>query len=509
MRLIAPSHLLVWHDETFSLVRIFGYDQSEIQSSLFSGRILSPADLLQFQRPNAAHGWIDTLTALSSHPEHAPLYYLLARLATDLPIDPVTAVRSVSAVFGALLIPAVYWLMRELFGRGLTPWIGAALVACSPIELLYAQEARQYALWLLLFVTSSAALARAIRSDTRPAWTLYGLLLVLGAYTHLLFLLTIPIHAGYGLYRSLRSEPTRAPFQRLARRWLLSVTAALLAFTPWLWVIVSQHAQVEHVTAWMQRPVGPMDSLVAWARHLTETFVDLSPAPSPLWLVLLIPIAWMAAHFVRRAPRAGVILLALTVLTYAAITLAPDLILGGSRSRHARYVLPALLTVELMAAWTIGAALGGKRISLGYPLGLGALATLTALGLASQIAILRADTWSSKNFSAQNIEVARLANAGAEPLVLASPSTVATGELLSLAYHLDPKVRIWGEPPAGEIRPPTDADVIIALTPSDRLRAALERQGTLTRAADTWQWLQLERTAPSAREQHAKTPASR
>ena len=73
--------------------------------------------------------------------------YALVKLVTQLPLtlDPVVAARGVSAMFGPLLIPAVYWLMRELFGPGPAPWAAALLVARSPMQFLHAQEARQYA----------------------------------------------------------------------------------------------------------------------------------------------------------------------------------------------------------------------------------------------------------------------------------------------------------------------------------------------------------------------------
>ena len=58
-----------------------------------------------------------TLDALKRRPEHAPLYYLAARLWAPHFNDPVVGTRSLSALFGVLLIPAMFWLAWELFAN--------------------------------------------------------------------------------------------------------------------------------------------------------------------------------------------------------------------------------------------------------------------------------------------------------------------------------------------------------------------------------------------------------
>lgn len=487
-RLFGLDHLLVWHDEVFTLLRVFGYRHDEVQAAIFSGQLLTPDELLRFQRPDPAHTWADAFRAFAGHPEHAPLYYVLARLATALPLDPVSAVRGVSAVFGILLIPAVYWLTRELFGRGLVPWIAAALVACSPLQFLYAQEARQYALWLLLTASSSAALAHAVRRDRRADWWLYGLFMTLGVYAHLLFVLTIPAHALYGLLASRVSGAQTERLGRLARRWGSAVGVSLMLFTPWLWVIATQPGRVGHFTHWMQRPVGIGDLLAAWALHPTRSFVDLTPSPTLWWSLLSVPLVWALARGVRRAPRAAVWLLVALALAYIGVMLGPDLLLGGSRSLHARYALPALLAIQILVAWVIGAAIAAPSGAWSRRSGLMALALLVGLGGGSLLAIQRAETWSTKNFSARNADIARVANASAATLIVASDSGVGLGELISLAYHLDPRVRLWGQPWNQPLRLPTGFETLIVLTPSNQLRDAIGPERLLTPLADTWQW---------------------
>ncbi len=500
-RLVGLDHLVFWHDEVFTLIRAFGYPQESVHAAIFSARLLEPGFLLGFQSPDPALGWDATLAAFKEHPEHAPLYYALVRLSAGLPLtlDPVSAARGVSALFGLLLIPAVYWLMRELFGLGPAPWVAAVVVACSPLQFLYAQEARQYSLWTLMVVVSSASLLRALARARRPVtegagpagdWWLYGLSLTLGLYSHLLFALVLPVHAAY-LYlerrgRSLR--PTAGP-------WALAAAAALAAFGPWLMVLLDRHEQAGNHTDWMTRPLGAQRILSEWASHLTRLFADLDPAGTGGCLLILGPLGWAIWRFLRRAPRPSAWMLAGIAVVYMGAVLGPDLTLGGSRSQHVRYALPATLALQLMVAWVIGVGLDCKA-GRARPLAAGALAAICVIGGISIVAIQGADTWWTKGFSASNGEIASILNRGALPLVLASDSGVSTGELISLAHRLDPAVLIWGE--HGGAPPPVDRYTeLVALMPSPQLSGFLKTLGPLIPVAGTWQWFELA-TAPAA-----------
>ena len=64
-----------------------------------------------------------------------------------------TAIRSLSALISLLIFPCIYWLCRELFNVPLSvPGVAIALMAISPIQLVYAQEAREYILWLVTII---------------------------------------------------------------------------------------------------------------------------------------------------------------------------------------------------------------------------------------------------------------------------------------------------------------------------------------------------------------------
>ena len=139
-RLYDTERMVVWHDEVFSLLRSFGFEAEHVRAQVFAGQDLQPSDLLAYQRPDPALGLRDTLASLMTHPEHSPLYFLAARLATPAFSSPLTGMRGTAALLGLLLVPAVLWLGRELFEDSKAAWIAAALAACSPMHLLYAQR---------------------------------------------------------------------------------------------------------------------------------------------------------------------------------------------------------------------------------------------------------------------------------------------------------------------------------------------------------------------------------
>jgi uncharacterized membrane protein len=428
------------------------------------------------------------------HPEHAPLYYVSARAATALPgLEPITAVRGTSALFALFLIPALAWLAWELFRDQRAAWIAAALAAVSPMHLLYAQEARQYALWAVLVAAASAALLRALRRGGRGDWALYVLLAAVGLWSHVLTALVLVAHGAYGVLSAGRPRLAAA----FLARWIPAVGLAFVLFSPWLYVMLQGAGEVQRFTGWMQRPIGAFRALEAWGLHLVRVFADL-PVAERVLLLGLVPLAWMLWRFLRTAPRPALLFNALLFAAFAAAVLGQDLILGGSRSLHPRYIIPAFLAVQLAAAWVLArgwdAPAPAARLA-----GRAGLVAVLALGLVSQWQILAADTWWSKNYSQANHRVAGVINAAPRPLVLASDTGVGLGEVLSLAYDLKPEARVWGEP-AGLAPVPAGTGALFAVTPSGELRTQLAPSHDFQALEGTWQWFRVvPKAAPANR----------
>lgn len=475
-RLFGLDQLLLWHDEVYTLLRVFGHPAEQGWAVLFNGTVMTPDQVLAFQRPDTERGFADTWRELTGHPEHAPLYYLLGWLATRLPLEPVIAMRGTAALFGLLLPAAAFWVMRELFGRGPVPWVAALVIACSPLHLLYAHEARQYALWTLLILASSAALVRALRQRRPRDWRLYGGLLTLGLYSHLLFALILALHAAYGWLSAAHwSGNLLRPRGLPLRPWLLAVGTAVILFLPWVAVILLGLEQAMDYTGWMSRPAGAAANLLAWGQFLVRGMFDIWPDQPPARaLVLLLPLAAGLLYYLLHAPRPACWLLPLIALGYVAVVLGPDLLLGGVRSIHGRYGLPALLAAQLMIAWTLGSLLPAR--GAGRMVSAAALAMLVFLGLASQLRIGQAETWWTKNpnLSALTPRAVQTLNGQQRPFLAVGASGLALGQLLSVAHRLDDRVRVLGfrrqTPPSAL---PADLEQVLLLIPTEPLLAAL------------------------------------
>jgi len=125
----------------------------------------------------------DMLSALPGAESSPPLYFIVAWFWAKLFGADAIGLRSLSAVCGTLTVPVAYAAARPVSARaGL--W-AAAIAAASPLAFYYSQEARPYALLILLcgisFVLFQRALA-APRPRTLAFWAAASALALLTHY---------------------------------------------------------------------------------------------------------------------------------------------------------------------------------------------------------------------------------------------------------------------------------------------------------------------------------------
>ena len=176
-----------WIDEGYTSLRISGYTESEFIQEFNDGQIKEIKSLQKYQRINGDKSVFDTVKGLAlEESQLTPLYFVAARFWVQLFGDSIAVTRSLSAVFSVLALPCMYWLCLELFESSMTAWLAVAIIAISPFQIVYAQEARPYSLFVMLILLSSAVLLRGMRLKTNSSWAIYAVTLVVGFYSYLL-----------------------------------------------------------------------------------------------------------------------------------------------------------------------------------------------------------------------------------------------------------------------------------------------------------------------------------
>jgi uncharacterized membrane protein len=454
-RFMALDQKVYWYDEVSTSLTVSGYTELDVVRD-FAGvsAPIVPSDLQQYQQIKPGSTVLNSIYRLTQeNPHHPPLYYILARFWAQLFGTSITAMRCLPALISVLILPAIYWLCIELFGLPTVVsdrpkaigYLAMVLVAVSPLHLAYAQEARQYSLWMLMIVLSGATFLRAIRLKTPNSWRLYGLTLVLGLYTQLFFGLIVLAH---GLYVGIMQ---RWRFTRSVKAYLISTITALLAFSPWMMVMARQYHQANRLTEWTWiYPLTPLMRLQFWLHNLSLTFLDLGhsayyPPLVPVYLSLMGLIVYAIYGVCRRTPPAVWLFLLLLMGVTSLPFILPDILLGGRRTVTPRYFLPAYLGVQIAVAHLLhygyakywGGWLWPQYVSRSITI------ILVITGLISMMVYFQHQIWWTKDFNIDNRSIAQMINRSTKPFVV---NNGPVPYLISLSYELEPKVKISLQP---------------------------------------------------------------
>src|SRR3989338_5813092 len=115
-----------------------------------------------------------------------PVYHFTLYYWTRLFGISETTLRLYSALFGIFSIPFVFLIARKLYGKR-NAILSSFLFAISIPAIAYSQEARPYALYLLLGLASIYYFINSLKSNKNYHWALYILFTVIGLYNHFLF----------------------------------------------------------------------------------------------------------------------------------------------------------------------------------------------------------------------------------------------------------------------------------------------------------------------------------
>jgi uncharacterized membrane protein len=349
LRFYQLDHKVYWIDETNSSLRTLGYTKSEFIETNFTGEIVTADQLQQFQRLSPDRGWDDTWKALTGTAEHTPLYFLIARAWVGIVGHSVASMRFLTAVLSVLVLPCLYWLCRELFGSGTVGytvgWIAMSLVAVTPLHIFYAQEARPYSLLSILILLSSTLLLRAIRLNKPKHWIFYGLSIIAGLYTQLLF---GSVAIAHGLF-VLLTQGWRNP---ITRNYSLTSVISGLSLTPWIAILIHNWQKVQQSTTSLNDGYSTSTYLIdRWFLNLNLAFFNKELGGANIFLVLVTMLVLFV--FCRQAPKqTWLFVLLLIGIPFMALA-TPDLILEGRRSLRIRYLFPCFFGLQIAFAYVI------------------------------------------------------------------------------------------------------------------------------------------------------------
>ncbi len=195
---------------------------------------------------------------------HPPLYFAALHFWIALFGETEIAIRSMSAVFSVCSLYFAYAIGRDSFGRE-TGLIAMGLLALSTFHVRFAQEARNYALMVLLGLVSFQYFLRCMKNFTFSSGAGYAVSTAALLYTNNLGLLIPCAQNLLFLSGSVFTEP------REKRRWLISQCAVLLLFAPWLPIFISQLVSTQK-SFWISPPDVQtlLDTLLEYGGGLTS-----------------------------------------------------------------------------------------------------------------------------------------------------------------------------------------------------------------------------------------------
>lgn len=444
LRWINLETKVFWVDEVATAVRVGGYTQTELTEAIANTPPRPATDLWQtitgdIERPPSA-----TLQALIKSPEHAPLYFLLAREWAALFGRSAIALRSLSVCLSLLSFPALVWLCLEWLALPSVGGIALAMMAVSPLFISYAQEARPYSLWLLLLLLSGGFLLRAMRRPHWIAWCGYGLSLTLALYTSLL---SVPIALAQALYVWGAEE---GKWSRMTRHAGGAIALSFVAFLPWVVVILTHWDTLQRNTAWMQQPLDFVAILGTWIYGLSILIFDVPVAPltSPIAALQILTSTAILAIFglalwklIQRTPfRTWGFVLALALPTPLLLILA-DLAVGGQRSTAPRYWMAAHLgLVLILAGWYSLQWHSPSSSHSRHSLWSGVLALLLIISLASSLGNIGRSPRYLKSRNLHNGAIATYINQTPNALVVTESENLY--DLISLSRDLTPAITV-------------------------------------------------------------------
>ncbi|MGJ5675064.1 MAG: glycosyltransferase family 39 protein [Nostochopsis sp.] len=462
--------------ETNTLLRISGYTNNEVKQQIFNDRLITKQAFAKFQRLNLEKNFGDTIKSLAiDSPLNSPFYYLLARFWSQIFGDSIPAIRTLSAVISLFVFPCIYWLCRELFKVPLSlPGIAIALLAISPIQIIYAQEAQEYILWEVTILLSSAALLRALRlesiqqTDDRLIfnWGFYTFTVSLNLYTFSLSIFLIFAHIFYVI------ATAKIRLKKTVKAFLISTLIGSSIFAPWILVIVYNKFGLNGYSHTANQDLSLPQMILYWLTQTNRVFFDLNFNDSnPLNLIVFTPLIFTlvgyAIYWFWRTNNQKVWLFVISLMTVSTI----PLLISGLWL----YLIPYYLGIQIAVAYLLATQLYNGSISR-QKTWQTILAVLVMTALFSDTLYFQSNTWWIKFNNNDYINIANIINQNPRSTLIINHSGNNYEYIFSLSYLIESKVSFLLLSKSSHPKIPKKLTNIFLLDFSDKFRQAIEKK---------------------------------
>lgn len=220
----------IWYDEKSTMVVSQGIvlDGSNQKDVFDKGKLVFTNQ--EFWHEKKLPDYYEAMTR--SDIGNSAFYYLLLNpWLTIFGISDFSA-RLLSVLFSVLTVLLLFIFTKHFFKSNTLALTAATLAAIEPFFIAYSQQARNYSLTFFLTLLASYCLLRALEGDERKEFALkwyifYGILVLLGLYSHFLAASILLAHGVYVLF-----------FVRKFKSWLAFGVAGIFAVSGLAWWLI-------------------------------------------------------------------------------------------------------------------------------------------------------------------------------------------------------------------------------------------------------------------------------
>lgn len=326
-------------EELYTIPAATGHQYVYLKSepeALQTGVPMTTSEYRQLVRPDLGIG-LSSVTDVLKRNVHLPLYFYLMHYWIAWFGTSEWILRFPSAFFGAASAVMIFLLGRELF----TTFIGlvsSILLALSPEQIYFSQQARMYSLLALLLLLSTYIIVlTAKRSTNNWLYFVYALISIAGLYTHYEYVFCLAGQTAYVWIASRTQGHSKS-------RWLLTQLLTAAAFLPWILIGIAQKKTSPEIIAWVNGKLTPNLVLTELATKLTR-MISVPELPFG-WLSVVVTFVLLVLGGVSLwANRSKFLLLSSWVVLPIAGILVTDYLLGTRAITITRYwivITPAL-----------------------------------------------------------------------------------------------------------------------------------------------------------------------